>query len=320
MTSLIYKKGLDYPAEINTVDLESEDAVVQLTHSALNHRDIWIVKGMYANLTEGAIMGSDGVGSYNGKRVVLYPGVDWGENEVVFDRSFRVLGMPDHGTFTPSISIRPEYVFEAPNHLTDEEAAALPLAGLTAYRALFVRGQLKPGMDVLITGIGGGVALMGLQFALAIGCNVYVTSGNNNKILRAVDLGAKRGYNYKDEHWAKQMKSDGASFDVILDSAGGSNFNEYLKLANPGAKIVMYGGTAGKMQNISPQILFWKHLSILGSTMGSPVDFSNMISFVEKYEVKPIVDSVHNMSDYKDAFDRIKSGEQFGKVVLRNLL
>ncbi|MFN9906412.1 MAG: zinc-binding alcohol dehydrogenase family protein, partial [bacterium] len=155
-----------------------------------------------------------------------------------------------------------------PAHLSFAQAAALPLAGLTAYRALFTKADLKKGEKLLISGIGGGVALIAFQMALAVGAEVWVTSGADDKIELAQQLGAKGGINYKTENWHKSLENNaGGGFDVIVDSAGGDGFQYFLDLANPAARIVFYGGTRGSFK-VNPQKMFWKQLTIFGSTMG----------------------------------------------------
>lgn len=178
-----------------------------------------------------------------------------------------------------------------------------------------VRGALQAGEKVLISGIGGGVALMTMQIALANGCQVYVTSGDDNKISKALELGASGGYNYKDENWAKTLTKDIDGIDVTVDGAGGDGLSNFEKIALPGGRIVFYGGTMGTMNGISPQVIFWKQLSIMGSTMGSNVDFDSLLSFVSQHKVTPVLDSVLSFEEIPLGFERMASGKQFGKIV-----
>ncbi len=201
--------------------------------------------------------------------------------------------------------------------MTDEEAAALPLAGLTAYRALFSRADLQKGEKVFISGIGGGVALFALQFALANGNEVYVSSSSPEKIEKAIALGAKAGFNYKDDDMHKQVLKSVGGMDVIIDSAAGSGFEKLVNITAKGARISIYGGTRGKA-TFSPQKLFWNQASILGTTMGSDSDFTNMLAFVNEYKVKPVIDQVYSINEIGAAMSRMKEGAQFGKIVLKN--
>tara|TARA_R110000737_G_scaffold331611_2_gene347980 strand:- start:1395 stop:2207 length:813 start_codon:yes stop_codon:yes gene_type:complete len=270
---------------------------------------------MYPGIKEGAILGSDGVGELEGRKVILNPGLNWGANEAVQADDFQVLGMPMNGTFAEYISIPHEYVYGKPAHLNTDEAASLPLAGLTAYRVLMSRCQTKSTDRVLVTGTGGGVALFTVQFAVALGCDVFVTSGSDEKIAQAIVLGAKGGYNYNNEAWYKDVETD---FDVIIDSAGGPAFQHLIKICKPGARIGFYGATLGKYQNLNPQLLFWRQISILGSTMGSDQDFKDMLAFVNNYNIRPVVDSVFSLEDGIKAFERMEAGTQFGKIVLKH--
>jgi zinc-binding alcohol dehydrogenase/oxidoreductase len=208
-------------------------------------------------------------------------------------------------------------IFPQPAHLTAEQAAAIPLAGLTAWRALFTRCRLQKKDRVLIVGIGGGVALFALQFAVATGADVFVTSGSDGKIARAVQLGAKGGVNYRTPDWDKTFKQEVGGFDVIVDSAAGDGFNALVNLANPGARIVLYGAGQGLMTNLNPRPIFWKQVNILGSTMGNPAEFKKMMAFINQRTLVPVVDSVFSLADGNAALQRMANGQQFGKIVLR---
>ena len=292
--------------------------VVHLHTAALNHRDVYITKGQYAGIQLPCVLGSDGAGEYRGRRVLIFPSLDWGDDPRVQGRQFRVLGMPESGTFAEQICVPQTHIQPVPEHLTWEQAAALPLAGLTAWRTLMTRCQLKKGERVLISGIGGGVALMALQLAVAAGAEVFVTSGSDEKIEKAVRLGAKSGVNYRTEGWDKLLKTQsGGGFDVVIDSAGGDGFAAFVSLCNPGGRIGIYGGSLGRINGLSPQIIFWKQLSILGSSMGTTRDFRQMLTFVTRHAICPVVDSVFPLAEGNAAMQRMDEGGQFGKVVLR---
>ncbi len=309
-------QGLDYQ-EMPAPHAGKQDGLVHLRAAALNHRDLFITQGLYAGIKFPTILGSDGAGEYRGKAVVIDPSLDWGGDPKAQGRGFRVLGLPDDGTFAAQIAIPRSNIHPKPQHLDWEQAAALPLAGVTAWRVLFTRCQIKAGERVLITGIGGGVALMVLQLAIAAGAEVFVSSGSDEKIAKAVSLGAKGGANYRLPDWDKTLKKDAGGFDVVIDSAGGDGFGALLGLCNPGARIGVYGGTQGKINGLSPQPLFWKQVSILGSTMGTRLDFRRMLAFVSKHEIVPVIDSVFALSDGNEALKKMDQGDQFGKIVLR---
>lgn len=300
---------------------------VEMKAAALNHRDLWITKGLYAGIKYPMVLGSDGAGmvkavaknldaSLIGKEVIINPSLNWGNDEACQSNDYRILGLPDYGTFSESVIVPVENILPMPAHLTFSQAAALPLAGLTAYRALFSRAQTRPGDKVLITGAGGGVAQFALQFALAIGCEVWVSSGSEAKIALAKALGASGGANYRQEGWAKQLKAAAGGFDVIIDGAAGKGFADLVELAANGGRIAIYGGTTGPIEAVSPQKIFWKQLSILGSTMGSPTDFHNMLRFVEDHKIVPVIDEVMPWQEFQSAFDKMEAGLQNGKLVL----
>jgi zinc-binding alcohol dehydrogenase/oxidoreductase len=304
--------------EVETPQNTEGYQVIKLKAAALNHRDVWILKGQYGGIKYPSILGSDGAGvDANGKAVIICPSLAWGDNPLTQGKSFRILGLPDDGTFAEYIRIESQNVYPKPKHLTFEQAAALPLAGLTAYRALFTRCQIKAGEKVLISGIGGGVALFALQFALAAGCEVWVTSSSDDKINKAITLGAKGGFRYNTEGWAKSATEQTGGFDVIIDSAVGSGFAELIKTCKPAARVCFFGGTAGPMSGVSPQIIFYKQLSIFGTTMGSEAEFAKMLKFVAKHKILPIVDSVFPIEKGNNALTLMDEGKQFGKIVLR---
>ncbi len=303
------------------------EVLVQVKSAALNHRDVWIQKGQYAGLKFPAILGSDGAGivaevgsgvdvGLVGNEVIINPGLNWGDNPNAHSKEFKILGLPDDGTFAEFVKIPAEYVHQKPQHLTFHEAAAVPLGGLTGYRALFTRAQAKKGEKVLVTGVGGGVALCVLQFAVALGAEVWVTSGSDEKIAKAKALGARGGVNYKAEDWEKTLQAEAGLFDVVIDSAAGDGFKKLIELSVVGGRIAFFGGTRGAITNIIPGRVFWKQLSILGTTMGNPSEFAAMLKFIEDHNLTPIVDSVLPFTDAEQAMRRMDNAEQFGKLVL----
>lgn len=301
-----------------------DEVLVKIKSAAFNHRDLWIQKGMYAGLKYPCILGSDGSGivesigenvdsSLLNSEVIINCSTNWENNQSAQPKDFKILGLPDDGTFAEYIKVDNNKVLPKSKNLSFEEAAAIPLAGLTAYRSLFTRANLQKGEKVLISGIGGGVALFAFQYALAHGAEVYVTSGSDEKIEKAISMGAKAGVNYKKEDWSKEFN---VSFDVIVDSAAGDGFTKLIDLASPGGRIVFFGGTKGTINNINPQKIFWKQLSVLGSTMGSDEEFKQMVEFIESNNIKPVVDKVYNFEDAQEAIERMANADQFGKIVL----
>ena len=293
------------------------EILVKIKASALNHRDVWMTKGLYPNLKADTILGSCGAGMAGDQAVIINPNVNWGDRLDYPDHSqYTILGMPTDGTFAEYISVPKNRLIARPEHLSWEEAAALPLAGMTAYRALFTKARATQKDKILISGIGGGVALMAFQFAVAIGAEVYVTSSSEEKIEKAIGMGAKAGANYKEEKWSKSFLKKYGGVDVVIDSAAGDGYGDLLKVLNPRGRIVNYGGTRGTAK-INPQLLFWKELEIYGSTMGNDLEFENMVALVNQYKIKPVVDTVFDYSDFAAGFEKMEKGKQFGKIVFR---
>lgn len=303
-------------------------AVVRLKAAALNHRDLWVQLGQYANIKLPLIPGSDGAGlvqsvgssadqDWVGREVIINPSLDWGGDLRAQGPNFRILGMPDPGTFAEQIVIPVANLAPKPAHLTWEQAAALPLAGLTAWRALFTRARLQAGERVLVTGIGGGAALFALQFALAAGAKIWVTSGSAAKLARARTLGALGGVNYRDASWVQALLgAAGGAFDVIIDSAGGEGFASLIELTRPGGRVVFFGATTGNPPGLDLRKCFFRQINLLGTTMGSPADFAGMTRDVEAHKLVPLVDRVFPLAAAEAALRHMEKGAQFGKIVL----
>ena len=316
MKALVFKEAhqpISY-GEIDRPVPSRQRLLVEMAAASMNHRDVWMTKGLYPGLQADVIPGSCGAGMVGDRAVIINPNVNWGDNPAYPDQStYTILGMPQNGTFAEYLAIDADRLHDKPAHLSMAEAAALPLAGLTAYRALFSKARLTARDKVLINGIGGGVALQACQFALAVGATVFVTSSADEKIARAVAMGAQGGTNYKQERWSKAFLQAYGGVDVVIDSAGGEGFGELLKTCNPLARVVSYGGTRGTSK-LSPQILFFRELEIHGSTMGNDQEFADMVALVERHKIRPVVDSVYSLRDHADAYARMEKGQQFGKI------
>jgi len=318
---------LVYQAMPNPVALPGH-AVVRLKAASLNHRDLWIQLGQYKGIQVPMILGSDGAGvvtavgspadsAWVGREVIINPALEWGNNPAAQSSAFRILGLPDHGTFAEQIAIPVINLAPKPAHLSWTQAAALPLAGLTAWRALFTRAQLKKGERVLITGVGGGAASYALQFAVAAGAEVWVTSGSPEKIERAKALGAKGGVSYRESGWAPTLqKMAGGLFNVIIDSAGGEGFGSLIDVTAPGGRIAFFGATTGNPNALDMRKCFFRQINLLGTTMGSPTDFAGMAALVAEHRIVPAVDRTFPLAEAEQAFRLMESGTQFGKIVL----
>jgi len=320
----------DQSLTINKVDLpqpNQNEVLVQIKAAALNHREIWIQKGLYPGMTLPCILGADGAGvvtelgqdvdpSWLDKEVIIYPAYGWGELEQAPSRKFRVLGMPDPGTIAEYIKVPQENLVSKPKYLSWTEAAAIPVAGLTAWRGLVKHGQIKSDSKILITGIGGGVAQAGLSIALAFGAQVYVTSSSKEKIDLAKSMGASGGVNYKDPDWNIQLKEISGGIDIVLDSSPSPILDDYFKFMNYGGKIVTYGSTGSPKTSISISKFFLRHIQFIGTAMGSPKEFKDLLAFMDENQIKPMIHQVFSFDESIAAIDSLKAGNQIGKIVI----
>ncbi|WBL44887.1 zinc-binding dehydrogenase [Algoriphagus halophytocola] len=313
--------------QVQTGALKAHEVQIKVKAAALNHRDEWCRQGLYPNIQDGVILGSDGAGvvtdlgaevdaKWLDQEVIINPALNWGDDQRAQGKEFQILGMPSNGTFAEFINVPVDRLHPKPKHMTWEEAAALPLAGLTAYRALNYRGRLQAGENLLVTGFGGGVAQFAAQFGLAAQANVFVSSSSEAKISKALQLGAKAGYNYQNENWTDQALAETGGFDLIIDGAAGDALNDLVKVAKPGGRIVFYGATLGNPGELAARKIFWNQLNIMGTTMGSDLDFEEMLAFVSKHQIKPLIDEVYNLENASKAFEKMNKGNQLGKLVL----
>ncbi len=307
---------------------EAGEALVRIRAAAFNRRDVFITQGLYPGIVLPKTLGSDGAGELAalgpettcrvdaGEEVVIDPMLGWGDDASVWDaKNSSILGMPRDGTFAQYAVVPAVNVYRKPTGLSMDEAACIPLAGLTAYRAVFTCAKLVRGETVLIPGIGGGVQTFVLLFAKHAGARAIVTSASDEKLERAKALGADVTLNYATmPDWHKRARAAGP-IDVVVDSSGGETLAKALDAVAPGGRIVIYGGTNGEA-TIKLFPLFWKHVTILGTSMGSPADFADMLSLVERGGLRPAIDRVYPMNEAVAAAKRMASSSQFGKVAL----
>jgi NADPH:quinone reductase-like Zn-dependent oxidoreductase len=321
------------PEEMKLVELpdpvpESGEAVVRLHFAGLNHRDVWIRQGLYARIRLPCVLGSDGAGVVEsvgpgadpklvGKRAVLIPCEKWGPDPAVQSKDFLILGMPRQGTMAEKIAVPASMIVELPERVSFEDAAALPVAGLTAYRALTTRGGLKPGEHVLVTGIGGGVATLALLFAKAMGAQVSVTSGSEEKLAKARELGAIAAANYNTKGWEKDLVAQaGRPPSLIVDSAGGDGLNDLIGAAAPAARLVLYGATRMSPGRLDMAKIFFKQIDIRGTTMGTDDEFRAMMKLVAEHRIRPVIEKVFPLSQAVEANRLLEKSGQMGKILL----
>jgi NADPH:quinone reductase-like Zn-dependent oxidoreductase len=298
------------------------EVLVRLRASALNHLDIWIRKGL-PSVPKPRILGADGAGVVDGvgegvngfepgERVVLNPGIEAGGGRI------HVIGEHGDGTNAELIAVPATNVHPIPDGLSFEEAAAFPLVFETAYRMLVTRAGLREGEWVLAWGIGGGVSTATLAIGKALGAKVIVTSSSEAKLEHARELGADATVNHTtgDVKAAVQEATGGRGADVVVESVGEATWATSLQAAAPGGRITVCGATSGPNPPAALHRVWWKQLSILGSTMGTGEDFAGAYELVASGRARPVVDTVLPLEEIRAAHERLEAGEQLGKIVL----
>jgi zinc-binding alcohol dehydrogenase/oxidoreductase len=306
------------------------EAVVRLRAAALNRRDVFVTYGQYPGARPEAlpiILGSDGSGEVvargegaggpdEGSEVVVNPALYWGDDPRKPGKEYRILGLPDDGTFAQFVKAPAENVFPKPSHLSHEEAAAIPLGALTAYRALVTRGEVEEGETVVVPGVGSGVATLVVQMAAALGARVFVTSGSDEKIEKAKEFGAEGGVNYNSEDWSRELKSMAGGVDLSVDLAGGEAFNALVSLAKPGSRIVAVGATAGPTPKAMTIRIALKHLDVLGTAMGTNEEFGAMLDLYAEHGLHPTISETFSLQETAKAMKYMEEGKGIGKIVL----
>lgn len=320
-----YKKGIEglaykLSSEINP---NAGEVKVQLKAAGLNHRDLFIINNR-KEMDLPLVIGSDGSGIVTeigegvsnhllNNEVIINPSIGW-DNIAEVPELPEVLGGPKDGTFAEYVIVPAENVVVKPSYLTWEESGVLSLSALTAYRALFTKGRLKCGEHVLIPGIGGGVATFAMLFAKAIGAKVSVTSRVESKRKFAETYGADFSFN-SSGNWEESLGKE--KVDLIIDSIGPATFLKYFEVLKPNGRIVNFGASSGDKVELPLRALFYNQIDIMGTSMGSREEFNEMVKFIEKYKIKPIIDKVYSLEEAIQALSRMEQGEQFGNIALR---
>jgi zinc-binding alcohol dehydrogenase/oxidoreductase len=287
------------------------EVLVELRAASLNHLDVWIRKGL-PSVPKPRILGADGAGVIAGtdERVVINPGI-------VEDGRVHIVGETRDGTHAELIAVPRDFVHPVPPGLSFEEAAAFPLVFETAYRMLVPRARLQEGEWVLVWGIGGGVATAALAIAKALGARVVVTSSSDAKLERARELGADAALNHDSEDVVASVKElTGGGAHVVVDDVGQATWKRTLDAARPEARIVVCGATTGPNPPAGLHRIWWKQLSILGSTMGMPADFQAAYDLISAGKARPVIDRVYPLAEARAAHERLEAGAQLGKIVL----
>ena len=285
------------------------EVLVRLRAAALNHIDLWIRKGQ-PSVPKPRILGSDGAGERvdTGERVVINPGLDDGA---------LIVGEHIDGTDAELIAVPEEYVHPIPAGLSFEEAAAFPLVFETAYRMLVTRAALQEGEWVLVWGVGGGVGSAALAIAKAVGARVIATSSSDAKLRRAQEFGADVVVNHASGDVRAAVKeATGAGADVVVEHVGEATWKTSLAAVKAGGRVVVCGATTGANPPAQLHRVWWKQLTILGSTMGTREDFAGAYDLVASGRARPVVDEVFPLEQARAAHERLESAEQLGKIVL----
>jgi zinc-binding alcohol dehydrogenase/oxidoreductase len=288
------------------------EALVRLRAASLKHLALWIRKGL-PSVPKPRILGADGAGlrEDTGERVVINPGIEHGEK-------ITVVGEHMDGTHAELVAVPEGNVYALPDELSFEQAAAFPLVFETAYRLLVTKAQLQEGEWVLLWGIGSGVATAGLAIAKALGARALVTSSSDEKLDRARGLGADAAVNHAtgDVRGAVADATDGKGVEVVLEHVGEATWQTSLQAARAGGRIAVCGATSGPNPPAALHRIWWKQLTIYGSTMGTREDFEGAYELVKSGRAKPVVDSVFPLAEAQAAHERMEAAEQFGKIVL----
>jgi len=292
--------------------------LIELRAASLNHLDLWIRKGL-PSVPKPRILGADGAGVVvsgdgftPGDRVVINPGHELGNGKI------SVVGEHSDGTHAELIALPRSQVYALPDSIDFESAAAFPLVFETAYRMLATKAHLQEGEWVLVWGIGGGVSTATLAIAKALGAHVVVTSSSEDKLAQARHLGADATFNHERDDVVAGVKDlTGGGAHVVVDHVGEATWKRSLDAVRPEGRICVCGATSGPNPPANLHRIWWKQLTIFGSTMGSRQDFEAVYELVKSGRAAPVIDTVFPLAEVAAAHERLEAAEQLGKIVLR---
>ena len=309
--------------------------LVRVRACAMNHLDLWVRKGL-PGVHLPHIPGSDiageiaDVGEYvtgfqKGQRVIVAPMHYCGHCRFCVAgvqnlcRDFTVIGNGVDGGNCELIAVRPDQVIPIPDHLSFEEAAAVPLVSLTAFHMLVTRAKIRPGQTVLILGANSGVGIAAIQLAKLFNARVIATAGNEEKIRRARELGADEVIDHYQQKISDEVKriTDKELCDIVVEHVGQATWGESMKSVRPGGTIVTCGATTGPDAHFDIRFLFARQLSFLGSYMGTMGELHEVVGHVFAGRLKGIVDSVFPLAEVRAAHEKLEKSDMFGKIVLK---
>jgi NADPH:quinone reductase-like Zn-dependent oxidoreductase len=324
-------------AEVREPEIGADEVLVRVRACALNHLDLWVRRGMPGiAIPMPHILGSDISGEVArvgekvsgvrpGDRVLLSPGISCGHcvyclrGDDNFCREYTLFGYKVDGGYAEYVASPAVNVIPMPASLGFEEAAAIPLVFLTAWHMLITRAQLKPDETVLVLGAGSGVGSAAIQIAKVAGARVIATAGSEAKLQKARELGADETFLHSIEHWSREVKrlTDRRGVDVVVEHVGEATWHESLASLAVGGRLVTCGATTGYEGKIDLRFLFSRHISILGSYMGSKAELFSVLDLVERGRVRSVIDTVMALTEAREAHLHLEKREQFGKIVLR---
>lgn len=307
--------------EMAEPEVNEGEVKVSLKYAGLNHRDLFVLQ-RHQETEPALIIGSDGAGIVEqigsgvtnvqiGDEVVINPSLGWYEKSDAPPEGFEILGLPNHGTFAEKLVVSADNVERKPPHLSWEEAGVLPLAALTAYRALFTRANIQPNQTLFLPGVGSGAVTFLLLFAKAAGAKVIVTSRSETKRKRALALGADRALDSNGD-WQRALHDE--TIDVVIETVGAATFNKSLSVLKRGGKMITFGASAGDEVEFNIREFFYGQYSLFGTTMGSREEFKEMLQFITQHNIKPVIDTTYKLVDARKAFEHMNAAEQFGKI------
>lgn len=292
---------------------------VELRAAALNWHDVLVRQGRY-NSPLPHVLGADGAGIRRdtGEAVVIVPSLFWGQRDDAPAPDWEILGDHRPGTYAELVSVPQDCLAPRPDGYSWVQAAALPLVGLTTYRALFTRGRLRPGESMLVLGAGGGIATSAVQLAAGIGASIVVTSSAPDKIARAVAAGARGGVLHTDPDWperASELSGSGTGFDLVLDPVG--RWTESVRALRPGGRLIVLGANAAETAPMSVRQFYVGQYDLLGTTMGNARDFAGLLKLITEHHIPPPhIDRIFPLDEAAAAHEYLETARYFGKCVL----
>lgn len=311
------------------------EALVRVRAAAMNHLDLWVRRGLPIETTMPHVGGSDLAGEIAevgpgvdpariGERVVANPSLWCGQcrechlGEESLCPRFRILGEHTDGGFAEYVAVQADHLYPLPGGFSYENAAALPISYMTAWRALVGRARLRAGEDVLVLGASGGTAIAAVQIALLAGARVHAVTRGAENVERVKALGAHVVYDRAEEDFSKAVHRDtgGRGVDVVVENVGEATWKGSLRALAPGGRLVTFGATTGPKAETDLRVLFWRQLQLIGTTMASRAEFEAMLRVVFRGDITPVIDTVLPLDRVREAHERLEAGGQFGKIVL----